>query len=166
MAEKLDVNMPGLDKDDKLPEITNPVQEDTEVYYTDMYKAWETKEQLRIWQEVAWSAWWWSFYVWNTTITATWSKAVTWVWFQPGLVTFAVADWSWSASFTWVGAMTTTTQNALNNTNSGTSTADCIYYHNPVKTRAQYTSMDSDWFTINVSVHTSWTTLVNFIAYK
>lgn len=43
----------ALDTSDKLTEINTTLDESSSPYYTDMYNAWETKEQLQVWFEVA-----------------------------------------------------------------------------------------------------------------
>lgn len=42
-----------MELQDKLTDIDTTVKEDIPEYYTDMYSAWESKQQLVIWQEVA-----------------------------------------------------------------------------------------------------------------
>jgi hypothetical protein len=128
-----------------------------------MYEAGQTKQKYKIGREVEWDIWW--FKVWDFTITWNWDLSITWVWFKPSLVQFQVCDQLWTASNTWIWQMTITNQNAINNTNSSQITTQCIYYWNPVKARAVYKSMDTDWFTITVSGFTA-TTYVNYIAFK
>lgn len=93
--------------------------------------------------------WWWQFKIWTFNITATWNISVTWIWFQPKLVKFTVWDSSWNVWNVWIWSMTETSQQCMNIINSSHITSQCIYYWNPVKARAVYVSMDTDWFTIN-----------------
>lgn len=88
-------------------------------------------------------------FLWNFTITGTGNIAVTGVWFTPKLVRFTVGSGSGNPAETWVWAMTTTTQQSMNNANSTQNTTKCIYFWNPLIARAYYISMDLDWFTIN-----------------
>lgn len=104
---------------------------------------------------------WWGPIIWSFTLTWTGNVSITWLWFKPKLVTFAVAD---NSSWVWSGAMTETNQYAINNTFWTYITTQCIYYWWPVKARAEYVSMDNDGFTINCIYHTT-TTYVNYIAY-
>lgn len=47
------INNMALDSNDKLTDISTVLNESTSPYYTDMYNAWQTKEQLRTWFEVS-----------------------------------------------------------------------------------------------------------------
>jgi hypothetical protein len=129
-----------------------------------MYKAWETKEQLELWKEVRGSSWW-QYYPWSSSRTAvqwTWTQAITGVWFQPKMITIQAvyaATW-WQISF-WHASTTANDYCVYMSTWSAWATS-----YNPARiidvwsARAEFTSMDTDWFTIN---WTSATVDCNFI---
>ncbi len=108
----------------------------------------------------------WQFYIWSTTITATWDIVVTWVWFTPKLVKFTVCSGTWNTWEVWIGSMTSTSQQCVNVWNSVYIGTQCIYYWSSwsVKARAVYVSMDSDWFTINCTYYAN-TTYVTYECY-
>ena len=99
------------------------------------------------------------------TVTATGSKVITGVWFTPSLVQFFYTDQAW---WSWAGSMTTTSQFAHDYMGSWSSDqTHCIYLRDAWSTTVcycTYTSMDADWFTINVATGTG-TTRVDYIAY-
>lgn len=100
------------------------------------------------------------------TFNATWNIAVTWVWFTPKLVEFHFTDQSWAY---WVWKMTSTYQFAFDVGYSWTQIqTECIYIRNSLWNaiwRAVYVSMDSDWFTINVTFSTWVTIYVNYTCF-
>lgn len=108
--------------------------------------------------------WWLTIQMWSFTITATWSIAITWVWFKPTYVTF-----SYSAS-TWKGEweMTETQMKSYDPRTLTTVTTDNVYirdWADAVIARTQYVSMDDDWFTLNCSFRTANLT-VYYTAFK
>ena len=42
----------SIDKNDKLTDVKTVLDESSEPYFTDVYSPWETKEQLKVWEEV------------------------------------------------------------------------------------------------------------------
>jgi len=50
-------------------------------YYTDVFSPWQTKQKLKLWREVEWSAWW---------VKVLWYTYGSWV-------------LSWDVDFTWFG---------------------------------------------------------------
>lgn len=61
-------------------------------YYTDVFSPWQTKQKLKLWREVEWSAWWvkvlyFSFWAW----TPLWVYNFTWFWFKPS--SYIVQAW-------------------------------------------------------------------------
>lgn len=99
------------------------------------------------------------------TITTTWSKSITWVGFKPSLVQFFYTD---QAGWSGAGSMTELWQFAHDYMWSGSSDqTHCIYLRDAWWTTVcycTYTSMDADWFTINVATWT-WTSRIDYIAY-
>lgn len=110
-------------------------------------------------------SWWVNSAIWSFSFNSTGNVSVTWLWFTPKSVQFYFCD----AGGTWYGQgwMTNTAQFAFDIINSKSQiTTQCIYIRNGSGTaigRAVYVSMDSDWFTINVTV--AWATInVSWIA--
>ena len=71
-------------------------------YYTDMYEAWQTKQQLEIWREVKWNVWWWSKTLTFTRLASvgTWVQNFTWFWFTP--TDYLIKAWRyWDVTSTW-----------------------------------------------------------------
>jgi hypothetical protein len=105
---------------------------------------------------------WWKMKIWHFTITTTWNISITGVWFKPKLVKFSVCN---NSNWTWIWAMESTAQFAIDLNSKSDLQSQCIYYRDAwwtVITRAVYVSMDSDWFTINVTFHSWYTTSVNY----
>lgn len=107
---------------------------------------------------------WWVFSIWTFSFNSTWNKTITWVWFRPKLVMFSVnittRSWCWQMTDDW-------NQNSIS-FNDWIWFSECIYirdWSGTLSWRAVYVSMNTDWFTINVT-HSSWTTVyVNFTAF-
>lgn len=124
----------------------------TQDYWKD-YQYWQVQEKLKIWREVAGSTWW-NIKLWSFTITTTWSIAITWLWFKPSYVKFLYYASTWR----WEWEMSSTQMRAYDPKTLTTITSDVIYirdWASSVIARAQYVSMDSDWFTINCSFTTA-----------
>ena len=53
-------------------------------YYSDVFSPWQTKQKLKLWREVEWSAWWVKFLIFNRLASVwTWIQSFTWFWFTP-----------------------------------------------------------------------------------
>jgi len=151
-----------MDKDEKLWDIANVVDEKTPTYYTDMYKAWETKEQLELGKEVMWSSGGKTYvktYTYTGTSTGSWSY--TGVWFKPTAVRIQAnmiespsSSSDWSADGVSNGCQ-------YDYWSSGTFVRSyrdnrIIYIPNNGNTTlkaATLTSMDSDGFTLNFTTN-------------
>jgi len=147
---------------EKLGNIKNVVDESTPTYYTDMYKAGETKEQLELWKEVRWaseSKVYSNSYLYTGTSTGSWSY--TWVWFKPKVVRIQAnlvesQGWSSDGTANW-------TMNACQYDywSSGVYIKSyrnnrLVYIPNNGNTTlkaATLTSMDADGFTLNFSTN-------------
>lgn len=134
-------------------------------YYWNQYDYWKTKRQLEIWKEVKGSInSWWIPKLWNFTSTWSWLLSVV-TWFKPSLVTFTynnvTQNWIWN----W--AMTSSSQFAFDYNSKTSTSTQCIYCRNAGWTavsRAIFSSMDTDWFTIDFILATE-NVQVWFIAY-
>lgn len=100
------------------------------------------------------------------SFSSTWNLSVTWLDFTPKSVLFSFCDAGGTGYGN--GAMSSTAQWAFDVINSKSQiTSQCIYVRNSGGTavgRAVYVSMNSDWFTINVTVagttiNVSWTAI-------
>jgi len=93
---------------------------------------------------------WLQVAIWSITITSTWNKIITWVWFKPKYVTFSYSAVTWL----WDWNMTSIAQSWYDPKRLTRITTDCIYIRDAtdnVIARAQYVSFNNDWFTINCS---------------
>lgn len=100
------------------------------------------------------SSWWSSIKIWTFTLTSTWSKVITWVWFTPKRVKLIAWDNSWNPSYVSIWTMNNNwEQYSLNMQTSAIDSTRCI--HMWTKAWAVYVSMDSDWFTINCNYWTN-----------
>jgi hypothetical protein len=111
------------------------------------------------------TVWGTSYYMWNGTITATWNKVITWIWFKPKLVEIICNNsstwfchwfWNWTSEYcnyydAWAWLITT---RIINFRNSWITVC-----------QANLSSLDTDWFTINVTYLLSNTTYT-FICHK
>jgi len=108
---------------------------------------------------------WWKLYIWYFTFNSTWNKVITWVWFKPKLVRFTYNN-SWQ-TWMWSWAMTETYQFAYDINGKLNIQTECIQIRDAWLTaiwRASYVSMNTDWFTINVT-RASTTINVNYECY-
>ena len=145
-------------------EWVSEIKQDDLNYYTDMYSAWQTKQQLVIWREVKGNLSW-NTYVWYFTSNWTWIHTIT-IWFKPSLVTFTynnvTQNWMWN----W--AMTSSSQFAFDYNSKTSISTQCIYCRNSWWTavsRAIFSSMNNDWFSIDFILATE-NVQVWFIAYS
>ena len=138
----------------KLPD--NIINESLPSYYSDIYSPWETKEQLELGKEVKWSAGWFKVKCWQTTISTTGTLSITWLGFRPKFIRFQAVDWnrtwsncdidsfSWSHNWlrmwkiAWAIQFDTTTRAAELYRDSG-----------GTYVTVDFSSFDTDWFTIN-----------------
>ena len=142
----------------------NVLSNNIKKYYDNTFDPWSTKRQLIIWKEVKWNNNLWSPYIWYFTSTWTWVLSVV-TWFKPSLVTFTYnnvsQDWMWN----W--AMTSSSQFAFDYNSKTSTSTQCIYCRNSGWTaisRAVFSSMDTNWFTIDFILATE-NVQVWFIAY-
>ena len=133
-------------------------------YYDNTYYPWTTKQQLVIWKEVKGNLSW-NTYVWYFTSNWTWIHTIT-IWFKPSLVTFTynnvTQNWMWN----W--AMTSSSQFAFDYNSKTSTSTQCIYCRNSWWTavsRAIFSSMNNDWFSIDFILATE-NVQVWFIAYS
>lgn len=134
-------------------------------YYTDMYEAWQTKQQLVIGREVKPTTLWWSNYkIWSFTITTTGNKVITWVWFQPKIVELVGSDWINNMSIWKFTSSSSQRVVWANNAadESWSSDSNClrvkVWVNNTI---AAAVSLDTDGFTINVTSN-SWTSYIKY----
>lgn len=140
--------------DDKLTLPNTVISEPWNSYYSDVFTPWEVKEQLEIGKEVKGSTWWMLVKCWQTYISTTGTLAITWVGFKPKYIEFEAVDWF--ASFSqmktdWV------TQNGYRmwrlwtwDQYSDTNYAAELYRVTPDDYFIiDFSSFDTDWFTIN-----------------
>ena len=72
-------------------------------YYTDVFSPWQTKQKLKLWREVEWSAWWgWNYYMAYGTQSTTPSITTFVVGFEPKIIKITAslnsASWNWTIS--------------------------------------------------------------------
>ena len=161
-------------------EWVSEIKQDDLNYYTDMYSAWQTKQQLVIWREVKGNLSWWSQSLTFTHLASQgiWNQSFTWFWFKP--TNYTITAWrSWDVSLTWTTLQCMSITQYWNgwvrirpNWNSqieiaNTSLMIAVDYSNRwwLTTRATHSSFDNDWLTLNFS--TSWEdTLFIITAFK
>jgi len=125
-----------------------------EVIEVPTYEYWQSQNQLDY--EISLrnkpKATWWQYFCWNSsrlTTDWTWNQVITWVWFIPKMVVInAVYAWTWWQISFW---------EATSSANDFCVFLDLVNWasYNPARiidvwaSRAELTSLDTDWFTLN-----------------
>lgn len=139
-----------INKDwEQVLEISTP---DIEVKY------WVNTPQLRTWVEVLWWSWW-LFYIWNDSLSSTWNKIISWIWFKPKYIEIYARMLSW-----WENSYSNWYSDWLNNFcilyfwdnlynwwsgYSGTNIIELYWNTSWYEVEAQLISLDNDWFTLS-----------------
>lgn len=145
---------------DFMPEIIPVTTDNVQDYF--MY--WKSIEKLKVWKEVKWSSWG-NYYIWAVTYAPadwTWSKSITWVGFKPTRIrVHAVCSWAWWWSDMYTDGTTTVCHIQWAWYNSFSSHA--FYAWDWVNAAfANFTSLDADWFTINIITYTGQTAIIRY----